>query len=54
MSCLSLGGKRINPSQPVNGGGAPPVKFFLYPPRLGWLVICSQYYHVEKAEAPNP
>jgi hypothetical protein len=30
------------------------VKFFLYPPRLGWLVISPQYYHVEKAEAPNP
>ena len=23
------------------------VKFLLYRARLGWLVICLQYYHVE-------
>jgi len=27
--------------------------FFLYLPLLGWLVIYPQYYHVEKAGAPN-
>jgi hypothetical protein len=49
-------GMRFNPSQPVVRFKRPvelPLKFFLYLPRLGWLVIYPQYYHVEKAEAPT-